>query len=469
MKPEIVATKEPFKRIKPYSIVAGEVSDSEMVSMELPDNTWYNIPQEKFLSELNPSGHVINNRPRKSIRDKGGNSLRFQDVAKIAVALQKVIATKQKIHLATNDIEFTLTEPDRTPEKEKLFIDIKQAWKNKNMEIAVSKNIGSWLETSDTALYFYRSNKKLGWKHFGFQNGDVLFPHYDYFGELIVFGRMYSSIDDNGKSVTKLDVFDKTTITTYQKRNKILATTLGQWKQVGEVVKHGFSEIPICYKRSNDVCWGDVQPLIDTYEIAMSNMAENNRYYANAILFITGNIQDLPGREENAKILQGGAGSDAKFLASPESNEAQMNELEVLLKQIFMGSFTVSISPDTVKSSGDLPGITVKLLFSPAIEKALDSAKELDGFIDKAIRLFKEGYGIEVENSAAIENLKVRGCIKVYTPQNDEEFVRMLNDSANFKTISRETAQEKNPLAVNGENERVKSEMADEAGSLDLN
>ena len=199
-------------------------------------------------------------------------------------------------------------------------------------------------------------------------------------------------------------------------------------------------------------------------------MAENNRYYANAILFIKGTVTKMPGRDDAGKALQGqGADADAKFLATPESNQAQMNELKILLDQIFMGSFTVSVSPDTVKSSGDLPGITVKLLFSPATEKALDSAKELDDFIDNVVFLFREGYAIEAAKKVGIGDLRLRGAISIYVPQNEEEVVRMLNDSVFAKTISRETASDKNPMAVNGEYTRIKSEMAAEnAGSLDM-
>lgn len=470
MDPKQITTKEPFKRIKPYTQLSGIVYNGEKIEVDLPNNTWDIIPQEKFLSEINPSGHIVNAREDKRVNDDNGNFLRMQAVAKIAVPIQKMIATKQKIHLTSKDILFTLTEPDRTPDKEKTFVLFKQAWKDKNMHVAIAKVVESWLETGDTALYFYRDNKKLGWKDFGFKNNDVLLPHYDYYGNLNVFGRMYQSVDADGKTITKLDVFDKETITTYIKRSSTLGSLfLGEWKMDGKPEPHGFNQIPICYKRSDDICSGNVQTLIDSFEEAFSNMSENNRYYANSILFVQGTISSLPNRDNQAKVLQGDKDTDAKFLATPESNAAQMNELEMLLKHIFMGSFTVSVSPETVKSSGDLPGITVKLLFSPAIEKALESAKELDSFIDKAISLFKEGYGIETVSSSNFENLKVRGEIDIYIPQNDAELIRTLNESVGYGSLSKETAAETNPLGVNGEYERIKSQIATEnAGSLDV-
>jgi len=472
MTPKQIVKKEPFKRILPYAQQLGIVDQGEKTEVTLPNNSWEVIDQEKFMAEYYPSGHAINLRPNKRVTDKDGNLIKNQPVAKIAVPLQKVIATKQKIHLATNDLDFVLTEQDRTEDKENKFVEFKQAWKDKNMHVALSKSIGSWLETAETALYFYRSNGVLKWKDFGFKNGDILLPHFDSLGNLEVFGRMYSGLDKGGKTMTLLDVIDKSTISTYSQRGRLGSFfTMSDWKQIKKPVVHGFSEIPICYKRSNDVCWGEVQPLIDSYEEAISNMAENNRYYANAILFIRGSVSTVPGRDDAGKMLQAtGQDSDAKFLATPESNEAQTSELKILLEQIFMGSFTVSVSPDTVKSSGDLPGITVKLLFSPATEKALDSAKELDEFVDKAVSLFKEGLSKEKGKTiGGVADLKVRGSISIYVPKNDEEIVRMLNDSVFAKTISRETGAEKNPMAVNGEFSRVKSEVAEEnAGSLEI-
>lgn len=470
MKPKDIISKEPFVRVQPYLYNGGTVRGGTTVQPELPKNLWTAIPQEKFLSELSPSGHGIYLKPDKKIEDENGNLMDHQAVSKIAVALQEVISTKQKIHLATNPIKFVLTEEGRSDAKEKEFTAFKQAWIDKNMHVALSESIESWLDTGDTALYFFRNKDKMGWRQFGFKKGDVLLPHYDEFGELKLFGRMYSGLDE-GKDATKLDVFDETEVVTYIKKGFFGTNMMQTWKEIkGSRKKHGFSTVPICYKRSNDVCWGSVQPLIDSFEWALSNMSENNRYYANAILFLKGEIEALPNRDDSGKVLvASGEDASAEFLATPESNQAMMNELDILLKQIFMGSFTVSVSPDTVKSSGDLPGITVKLLFSPATEKALDSANKLEDYVDRMVLLFKEAYGIESGKYTNFNSLKVRGSIDVYVPQNDAELNRMINDSVLYKTLSKETAAQINTLGVSGEYERLKSEIAMEnAGSLNI-
>lgn len=478
MKPKNIVKKEPFKRMLPYSQHSGYTAGNEKVEVGLPENQWMIVPQERFLAELNPSAHDVNNvilRQDKIVKDKDGNVTNSKSVARIAVALQELISTKQRVHLTANPIKFTLTEPQRTKDKEDDFVMFKQAWMDKNMHVYLSNLIESWLDTGDGALYTYRDNNVFGCKAFSFKNGDVLFPHYDYYGNLETFGRMYSSVNEKGKTVTMLDVFDKINVTTYRNNSSMLGRMFtGEWSMLGNPKPHGFREVPIVYKRSNDTCWGSVQPLIDSYEEAISNMSENNRYYANMILFIKGEVGKLPDRDGAGKVLQGKGDADAKFLATSESNEAQVNELDILLKQIFLGSFTVNVSPDSVKSSGDLPGITVKLLFSPATEKALDSAKKMDKEIDKLVRLFKRGYGLEIEKSTEMENLKLRGEIDIYTPENEAELAQIINDGIFSKAISQETGQELYPVAVNGEKERVdaqikKEQAAETASSINYN
>lgn len=474
MTPKQIAKKEPFKRILPHTQPAGFTSGNEKVEVTLPQNRWMVVPQEAFLSELHPSGHDINYKAPKIVKDKEGNVKDSKNVAKIAVALQEVISIKQRIHLTANPTKFTLTEENRTDDKEKLFVMLKQAWADKNMDVYKTKIIESWLDTADGALYVYRDGGKVGCKEFSFKNGDVLLPHYDYYGNLSLFGRMYAAVDEKGRDIQMLDVFDDTYVTTYVKKGFMGTAINQQWKLVGEPEKHGFKEIPIVYKRSDDVCWGSVQPLIDQFEDAFSNMSENNRYYANSILFISGDVKKMPDRDGAGKTIQGKGDADAKFLATPESNSAQINELDLLLKQIFLGSFTVSVSPDSVKSGGDLPGITVKLLFSPATEKAMASAKEWDEPIDKLTRLFKWGYGLEINKQTEMMNLKVRAELNIWVPQNEAELADIINQGVFSKAISRQTANETYPVAVNGEKERVDDQIqkdndAETASSLIIN
>jgi hypothetical protein len=466
--PKQIIRKEPFKRILPYSGSTRQITSKGHYEAELPSNNWVSVPQEQLLAELHPSGHIVNNLEPKVRKNNEGVPIDAKHVAKIAVAMQNLIATKQKVHLTGNPIKFTLTEPVRTDPKEAEFTQFKQAWIDKNMPSAWSAFIESLLKTGDAAMYFYIKNTKLYTRNFSFSTGDVLLPHYDISGNLVTFGRLYGSLDDNGDEISMLDVYDKSFIYRYQERGFWSGVFLSNWKLISKS-PHGFKnsdgedEIPIVYHRRDDACWGIVQQLIDSLEEALSNMSESNRYYANLILFIQGSIESLPDRDERAKVLQGAEDTMANFLSIPDSITAQEKEIAMLTNQIMMGSFTVNVSPDSVKSSGDLPGITVKLLFSPATEQAMDSSKELDYLVDRMVMLFKDGYGIESGKYVQIKDLKTRGEIDVWVPQNDQELSRIINDALFSGAMSQETAAEKYPDAVNGEFERLKEQAKAEA------
>ncbi|MBT0711501.1 hypothetical protein INE74_00414 [Bacteroides ovatus CL03T12C18] len=80
-----------------------------------------------------------------------------------------------------------------------------------------------------------------------------------------------------------------------------------------------------------------------------------------------------------------GKDDDAGFMNRPEASQSFELQINTLLKMIFMGSFVVM--PPEVKS-GDLPGVAIKLIYSPSLEKAMIDCKEFDESIDKMKRLF---------------------------------------------------------------------------------
>ena len=88
----------------------------------------------------------------------------------------------------------------------------------------------------------------------------------------------------------------------------------------------------------------------------------------------------------------------------PEASQSFELQINTLLKMIFMGSFVVM--PPEVKS-GDLPGVAIKLIYSPSLEKAMIDCKEFDESIDKMKRLFLHGYGTEKGQLTKFLNLKI--------------------------------------------------------------
>ena len=460
-----VLSKKPFTR-GGIPTVAPLVLGSNIgnIGAQLPKKNVVIVSQDTFLEELDTYSHAIQSPyilddkrvliPYEKADGTIGEQKAYIPVTRIALPLQRIIATKQKVHLTGNEIVHTLASETQTDTDKENFVVMKQFFTSKNMNVAVSENVENQLTTGDTALLLYfDKNKKLDWKTYSWKDGYCLLPHYDEYDNLILFG-IYYSTEEEEKSVTMLDVYDDTFVYRFKQDN------LG-WSQV-EKSKHGFDEVPVCYKRGN-VAWNDVQNLIDKLELHASLFAENVKYYGDPILFLKGEIDILPRRDDAGKGIKGiNPEADAKLLQAEESKNVT-NLLDFLLKEIFRGSCTISFSPETVKTSGDLPGITVKLLFSSAVEKAIEQAKEWDGFIDRMMRLFIYAVGMETKKPAEFSRLKVFSKIEPWIPQNDTEIISNINSSKQIGTISGETAREDHPYAKADENNRVSKEENEKA------
>lgn len=455
----IINTKKQFERgmYPVYHGAAGYLGDYG--SARLPLRRTLKIPQDVFLDEYDTYSHMINSPftldDKKVItlyKDANGNEQErtsYVPVTRLTFPLQKIIALKQLTHLTGNGLNLTLTNTDQTDEDKLNFVKIKQQWTSKNMDVALFKSVQSQLITGDGALLMYwDENKQLDWHVYSWKDGYCLLPSYDEYGKLILFSLYYTEpLGD--KAVTRLDVWDETYAYKYESADS-------SWKQISKE-QHGFKMVPFCY-RMGDVAWNDVQQLIEQLELHASIWAESERYYIDPILFLKGEVDILPKRDTGGKAIQGtDENSDAKLLQQDESKNI-INLTDFLLKEIFRGSCTISFSPQDVKTSGDLPGITVKLLFSAAVEKAISAAKEWDDFVDRMVSLFIYAIGIEERLPANFNRLKIRGEIIPYIPQNTTELINQINTSKQAETISQETAAELNPLSAADEYMRLKEQ-----------
>ena len=481
-----ILLKKPFRRILPNPVVWTGFSISTADKISVPDKTslYRNVGQDEFLREYFPTGHQILNPayyPDRLKTDENGKTY-IHYVERFTSAWQKVITIKHLTHLCGNKIDFTNSNPTKINEQENLMIMFKQGWIKKNMETAWYEAAKSTKITGDAAIAFHLKNNKLGWRVFSYLNDEVLYPVYNSIdGSLKLFARKYKSYDNEGLELKEfVDVYDSTTVTTYERDmtngniiKKIKGAIFGRDKwRITDTQPHGFDRVPVAYKRCEEgACWSHVQDSIDKYELAVSQLLENNQTYAFRMLFLKGesvNIQyDALGQPT---AVFGDKDSDAKFLDKADPSSSFKLALEILLQNILSGSFTV-LPPD-VKTGSTLAGVTIKILYSPAVENGIFDSKDYDSFIDDVVGLFKYGYGVELSKSSEMEQLDVRGSINVYVHQNDAEIIQNLNASVVSKSLSRETASEIHPYATSSEKQRLEGEIEKEAlstGKIPIN
>lgn len=463
-----VLTKKAFTRITPFGYGQGAVSIlPEDGGFDRPQ--WKIVTQADFLREYYPDGHLINDPAyypdKQNVEPKNpdgtGGRIYTEKVFRCCFPFQKIITTKQLIHLCGNDIRLELAEPRETPEQKTDFFNFKKGWQMKHTEHAFYLAAKSVKVTGDGAVAGYMDNGVFGWRTFSYLTGDKLYPQFDEYNKLKLFAREYSSYDEEGKAVISfVEVWDKTNHSTYKKPLQgVKAGAIKVLEAFGltgyvklDSKPHGFDFMPIAYRRDEDgACWSDSQDSIDKYEIAVSHLCQNNLAYAFPILFLKGESVTIAGSDDiyrPVKAITGDKDSQATFLDTPDGSSSFELQLKILLNNIFMGSFTV-LPPEP--KSGDLAGITVKLLYSPAIEKAMSDASEFDQFVDDMVKIFAHGYGMEVGRMTPYKMLPINSWIEPYIHQDVAEVMQNLQLGVVGGFLSKETASDIAPYSKNDE------------------
>lgn len=463
--------KKPFYEITPRGYMKHyafnrEVSDKERPVM--PSDTMYRKvkTQEDFLREYYPSGHRICDKDEfpdiyKQNPDTG--LWYVQKITRTAFAFQQLIKTKHVVHVTGNDIQFELADSENEEKEEdnsKNLNVFKRGWLMHDMEIRFFEAIDAYMKVADCAIVgYFDKTGKFGTMEMSFDKGDTLYPQFDSLtGDLMAFARKYYDYDDEGNEVTEwVEAWDDKKFYRFKKSAKngalnSLVVKIAKVFGISDYVcvkteDHGFPFCPVAYARNEDgPCWSPVQKNIEDYEEAFSYLCENNKAYAFPILTLTGNGDNISVAGDNngsAKTIQiTDKDGKASFLNGTDASDAFATQLNKSYDLIYELSFTVK--PPELKS-GDLPGVALKLLYSPAIEMAMNDAQRLQPFLDKLVNICKFGIGTEEDCVATMTGLPVNAWIKPYVHMNSQEIITNLATAVQNKFISKQTASERCP------------------------
>ena len=475
-----ILTKKPFARALSNGYMGGKVVNElkDESYRELSEKiTWQTMPQADFLREFYPSGHRINNPqfyPNLLKYDEEKKTYFEERISRVSFPFQMIITIQHLIHLCGNDIKHELTDSAVNEKNNELFLEFRQGWLDRNMEVAFYEFAKSVKITGDGAIVYFMHKGKVCTKTLSFLDGDTLFPQYDSLtGEMSAFARLYSDYGEDGKILTSyVEVWDSEYMYTYRRRAKGARGVISDIKdafgldsyELIDKKRHGFPECPIVYHRDkNGPCWSFVQDAIEKYEESITYLFQNNKAYAFPIMYFKGEDVNIVGDKDNiyspVKAVTMGQDDDAGFLSRPESVSSFQLQIETLLKMIFMGSFTVM--PPEVKS-GDLPGIAVKLIYSPSLERAMADCTEFNPAIDKMNRLFLYGWGIEQGKSTQYASLHITSYATPYVHHSETEIISNLVQSCGAGILSKETGAGLTGLGMNNEWDRLIREKKEE-------
>lgn len=477
-------TKKPFTRVKPN----GHYNHGERFGNTMEEAPVYDylhrkiVTQEDFARELDPYGHLINDREyyhdiwRQDTREEGKGLWYLEEVPRYAFSFQYVILNKQLTHLCGNDIQFELADKKDDDTSRKIYNTFKRGWQERNMETAWYLLAKSVKATGDGAMVGYLDNGRFGWKVLSFLKGDKLFPHYDTkTGRLNLLARTYCNYADTGNIVNRfIDVWDDTyyyrfkadgEATTALKKFKQAIDNLFNVKGYSLEIKetHGFDSIPVAYHRDDiGACWTLSQETIDNYEMAFSRMAQSNHDFGLPIMYVKGEGSEEVSKQDMShasKIFFLPSDGDMGFLNKQDASTGYAKELEILEKQIYTQSFAV-IPPEL--KSGDLPAAALKILYSPAYEKAMADANEYDQVVDKMVDIFSFGYGVETNNQLLFKSTPISHYIKPYVHLNETELTNNLAIQVQNGFLSKQTASEKSVYSTPQEWDRILAEKKHE-------
>lgn len=475
-----ILTKRAFVRPMPQYIQATTLTRKPERAKVLKDNTlWQVVSQGQFLREYYTSGHLINDAtyyPDRIKYDEEKKQFFTEKVVRCAFPLQMIITSQHLVHIAGNDIRHELTDSETSEEREKLFLNWQKGWLDENIETRLYFFYKSSYIVGEAALLFYLKDEKMYTKNLSFLYGDTLYPHYDSItGKLDAFARKFSDYDeDNNEYVQWLEVWDEKYLRRYRRDVQGLrgAVTkvkelfgLDGWALVSEK-EHGFERVPVAYHRRDEgACWSFVQDAIDKYELAVSYLCQNNMAYAFPIMVLKGDNVSIEGDiYGQVKAITADMESDIKYLERSDNTAAFELQLNTLLRQIFLGSFAVM--PPEVKS-GDLPGVAIKLIYSPSLDRAMIDAKEFDHVIDDVQELFTYAFGVQEKKLTKYQSLNILSYIVPYIHQNTAELIQNLVQATGAGILSKETGSELTTYGKNYEFAKITAE-AKEAEKADM-
>ena len=450
-------TKKPFVRVSSKFTPPVEVYVNPHDYVPANDGLagFYPVTQADFIREYYPTGHKINSRdyyPDRVMYDPEKKSYYTQPVVRASFSFQQIIAIKHTITLCGNDIQFSLTQSEADDTTKKLFNDMVAGWETHDMEIAWYEMVHSAKITGDGAVVGYMKDGKFRWKSLSYLNGDTLYPHYDSeTGRVNRFLRRYSDINEEGtETVRYVEMWDDKDYYLFRQQrdgikglvNKV-AESLGlNGYELVEQTPHGFPFCPVSYIRLDGPCWMFSQNSIDQYELAFSYLCQNNMAFAFPIMYLKGDEIEISGNPgtDSVKVINMDSEAEAGFLTPPDGSNFLTTQLSKLYDMILEQSFVAK--PPEVKS-GDLPASAIKLLYSPAIERAMEDASIYKRALNALVRTFKFGFGVETETLSQIMSLPISFYIEPYVHHNDSELIQSLATAVGAGFLSVETATER--------------------------
>ena len=484
MKIESYLLKETFKRRCTSGLGSFPIrhfdTGTEKV-MELDNGQFFELSQSDFLNELYPSAHKIFSVDYRSNRakfrydvNKQENVLDgYEEVERVAIGIQDAVRRHKVTHTFGNDMWFG-SEGDES--NDALVSKFRKHWNITGMTEALKAFGAAIFGTGDSAIYLFTKDGKIKYKVFSYENGDVINMTKDEDGN-DVFVRLFSY-----RGQLAVELYTSSTIELWVKNDKVAGKDDSSLQRFLKAVKgklsskesedgytlintthHNLKQCPVVYHRENDVCWGAGQSTIERIERILSDLAENNRYYAYQIMFLRGGVMSLPPVGRMGKVIASKSeAGDAKILQPADASNTFTIDLTKNLDLLWETLGMVVLKPEELRA-GENSGAFIQNLYWRELQWSMNKIAELHPFFVELIDLFKLFVGIIEKDSIGYQNMEMSWVLEPKVPKNTQEEINNLAIAKGAGISSVRTCSGEISFNNPNEYERIMAEMEAEA------
>ena len=381
---------------------------------------------------LNIENHDVNNKAKRKdkkvvvtdedangnkVINTGGKKYRTEKVARVALAIQKLIIGRAAAFLFGNAPRYNSTQTNDNEKAvakalDRILVDAKTIPLNQKIARLVfgyKECAEMWYPVESAhARYGFKSQFKMRVTLFSPALGDTLYPYFDEFGDMIAFSREFSKTDEKGVVHTFFETFTDAW-------HYLWALTGTGYEMVEGFPKpNPINKIPVIYGYQDHFETEDVDSLISRLETLLSNFADTNDYHASPKIFTTGVIKGWSKKGESGAVIEGEKDATMQYVSWQNAPESVKLEIETLLKMIYTITQTPDISFDAVKGL-NVSGIALKLLFMDAHLKVNVKREIFDDYLTRRANILLR-YIAQMNTSlaAAAESLIVEPEIIPY-------------------------------------------------------
>ena len=419
--------------------------DPKDIIADLKRKNIYVIPWSELEKEYNTRKHPVKTDPtyRDRINKRTG---KIERVSRITLGLQKLAVKRMTELLFGIPVQRVYKPKD---ENEKKVSEIMEAIFEKNRIDSVNISRGRclyascevvtlWYTQEQKTMYAgYESDLKLRCKIYSPMKGDVLYPLFDEYDDLIALSVEYTRQEGD----RKVRYFETYT-----------ATEHVRWRIDGERVEEEFREqiyigkINGVYVHRDEPIWEDKSDNVYEAEWTLSRNGNYIRRNArpNWVVFSDNKIKygrEDTGEDQGRSVLQYGKDDKAEYKTWPQAIDSIKYQIDEIRRGFFMDLQLPDMSMENMKAT-PMSGEARKMMFIDAQLKVVDeSGAWLEAF-DREINVVR-AFMIPMfpELKSAIESLQVKVEITPYQINDEDGKInRLANATGGKQIMSQRTA-----------------------------